>query len=145
MFRALRLLQITVLATTVLSFSGVHAQNNPLTDLAQKLQEDRMKAEHATTESQTQITEIESQKAALDVKKREIEEANAKNMEAVKKELSPEALDELVPTTPEQYLKLYGEQDLDQLKTAAGLPVDTKAPKNDFTESLRNLAGIIRN
>lgn len=60
------------------------------------------------------------------------------------KELSLEALEELVPTTPEQYLKLYGEQDLDQLKTAAGLPVDTKAPKNEYTESLRNLAGIIR-
>lgn len=60
------------------------------------------------------------------------------------KELSLEALEELVPTSPEQYLKMYGEQDLDQLKTAAGLPVDTKAPKNEYTESLRNLAGIVR-
>ncbi len=60
------------------------------------------------------------------------------------RELSLEALTELVPSTPEKYLQLYGEQDLDQLKTAAGLPVDTKAPKNEYTESLRNLAGIIR-
>jgi hypothetical protein len=39
---------------------------------------------------------------------------------------------------------MYGQEVIDQLKTAAGLDVDTKAPKNDFTESLRNLAGIIR-
>ncbi len=96
MFRALRFLQIAVLTTTAMSFAAAQAENNPLVDLAQKIQEDRMKAENATTESQTQITEIESQKAALDVKKREIEEANAKNMEAVKKELQPEALDQLM-------------------------------------------------
>jgi hypothetical protein len=60
------------------------------------------------------------------------------------RQLSAEALGELVPTSPEAYNKLYGEQDIDALKTAAGIDVDTKAPKNDFTESLRNLAGIIR-
>jgi hypothetical protein len=60
------------------------------------------------------------------------------------RQLSAEALEELVPTSPEAYNKLYGEQDIDALKTAAGIDVDTKAPKNDFTESLRNLAGIIR-
>jgi hypothetical protein len=60
------------------------------------------------------------------------------------RQLSAEALEELVPTSPEAYDKLYGQQDIDALKTAAGIDVDTKAPKNDFTESLRNLAGIIR-
>ncbi len=60
------------------------------------------------------------------------------------RELSIEALNDLVPTSPEQYVKLYGQQDIDQLKTAAGLPVNTKAPKNEYTESLRNLAGIVR-
>lgn len=60
------------------------------------------------------------------------------------KYLSLEALKELVPCTPEAYDKEFGQDALDKLKTAAGVPVDTKAPKNDFTETMRNLAGIIR-
>ena len=34
-------------------------------------------------------------------------------------------------------------KEMDKLKTAAGVKVDTKAPKNDFTESLRIAAGIL--
>lgn len=57
--------------------------------------------------------------------------------------LDIESLRELIPTSPEAYEKQYGSQEeLDQLKTAAGVDVTTKAPKNDFTESLRALAGI---
>jgi len=59
-------------------------------------------------------------------------------------ELSLETLKDLVPTSPEAYERAYGKSELDDLKTAAGMPVDTKAPNNDFTESLRNLAGIVR-
>jgi hypothetical protein len=58
--------------------------------------------------------------------------------------LSLEALQDLIPNSPEAYEKAYGQEPLDKLKTAAGVAVDTKAPKNDYTESLRNLAGIIR-
>lgn len=60
------------------------------------------------------------------------------------KELSLESLQDLIPNSPEAYEKAYGQEDIDALKTAAGVDVDTKAPKNDYTESLRNLAGIIR-
>jgi hypothetical protein len=60
------------------------------------------------------------------------------------KELNLEALASLIPGTPEAYERAYGQADIDALKTAAGVAVDTKAPKNDYTESLRNLAGIIR-
>ena len=60
------------------------------------------------------------------------------------RELNLESLQELIPCTPEAYEKLYGDDDIDALKTAAGLNVDTRAPKNDYTESLRNLAGIVR-
>lgn len=60
------------------------------------------------------------------------------------KELSLEALKELIPDSPEEYNKKYGQEVIDQLKTAAGVKVDTKAPKNEYTESLRSLAGIIR-
>jgi hypothetical protein len=60
------------------------------------------------------------------------------------RELSAEALHELLPTDPDDYERKYGQAEIDQLKTAAGVDVTTKAPKNDFTESLRNLAGIRR-
>ena len=54
-------------------------------------------------------------------------------------------LSNLIPQSPSEYKQKYGQNDqeeLDQLKTAAGIPVTTKAPKNDFTESLRIAAGI---
>lgn len=59
-------------------------------------------------------------------------------------ELDVESLRAAIPTTPEEYRMLYKNKkdDLDKLKTAAGVKVDTKAPKNDFTESLRVMAGI---
>ena len=60
------------------------------------------------------------------------------------KTLSLAALQELVPLSPEAYDREYGKKDIDDLKTAAGLPVDTRAPKNDLTEWLRDLAGIVR-
>lgn len=55
-----------------------------------------------------------------------------------------EALEELIPLTPDAYNKIYGQEELDKLKAVSGVKVDTKAPKNEHTESLRNLAGIIR-
>jgi hypothetical protein len=58
--------------------------------------------------------------------------------------LTIDSLKSLIPTTPEEYEKKFGPSEIDSLKTAAGLDVDTKAPKNEYTESLRNLAGIIR-
>ena len=58
-------------------------------------------------------------------------------------QLSLEALKSLIPNSPEAYEKAYGQEEIDQLKVAAGLDVDSKAPKNDYTESLRSLAGII--
>lgn len=60
------------------------------------------------------------------------------------KQLSLESLKEMIPNSPDAYERAYGQEAIDQLKTAAGVKVDTKAPKNDFTETLRNLAGIIR-
>ena len=56
--------------------------------------------------------------------------------------LDVDTIKELVPLTAEDYKAKYGKDDLDKLKTAAGVPVDTTAPVNDFTESLRVAAGI---
>jgi hypothetical protein len=58
-------------------------------------------------------------------------------------DLTVESLNKLIPTTPEEYEKRYGKRDIDRLKTAAGMRVDTRAPKNDATESLRIAAGIL--
>jgi hypothetical protein len=57
--------------------------------------------------------------------------------------LTVESLTELIPTTPDEYAKRYGKRDIDKLKTAAGIKVNTRAPKNDATESLRIAAGIL--
>ncbi len=57
---------------------------------------------------------------------------------------SKESLNDIVPSTPEEYRKLKHKstEEVDQLKTAAGVKVNTKAPKNDYTESLRVMAGL---
>jgi hypothetical protein len=59
-------------------------------------------------------------------------------------ELSKQGLAAIIPLTPELYQRKYhkDQKELDQLKTAAGVNVDTTAPKNEFTESLRIAAGL---
>jgi len=68
--------------------------------------------------------------------------------------LDLETLAKLIPNSPEAYRQQFPEEkpeeeeteesskDLDSLRSAAGIDVKTKAPKNDFTESLRIAAGI---
>ena len=58
-------------------------------------------------------------------------------------ELSEENIRNNVPLTTEDYLRRYGSKEIDEMRTAAGVPVHTKAPKNDYTQSLRSLAGIL--
>ena len=58
-------------------------------------------------------------------------------------ELTVENLERLMPLSSEEYEHRYGHKDLDKLKTAAGIKVTTKAPKNDMTERLRVAAGIL--
>lgn len=59
-----------------------------------------------------------------------------------KKPLSKETLEQIIPLSSEQYKQQYGHEEIDKLKAVAGVEVKTKAPKNDFTESLRIAAGI---
>ena len=56
--------------------------------------------------------------------------------------LDAESLRSMIPLSAAAYLKKFGKKPIDDLKTAAGVKVDTKAPKNDMTESLRIAAGI---
>jgi len=59
-------------------------------------------------------------------------------------ELTQKQLEKIIPLTPEEYDRKYEKEqaEMDALKAAAGLDVDTAAPKNEFTESLRIAAGI---
>ena len=72
-------------------------------------------------------------------------------------ELTLEVLANIIPLTSEAYDAKYGKddeeeiidtepgditKDLDQMKITARIPVTTKAPKNEYTESLRVAAGI---
>lgn len=58
--------------------------------------------------------------------------------------LTEENLKSLISLTPKEYAKKYDKDksELDSLKAAAGVHVDTKAPVNEYTESLRVAAGI---
>jgi hypothetical protein len=57
--------------------------------------------------------------------------------------LSFDSLKELIPQSPEEYKKLYGTDSLDEMRTAAGLPIPIRAPKTDRLQAIRAAAGII--
>lgn len=58
-------------------------------------------------------------------------------------ELNADSIRSNVPLTSGNYQARYGKKELDEMRTAAGVPVTTRAPKNDHTQSLRSLAGIL--
>jgi hypothetical protein len=58
-------------------------------------------------------------------------------------ELSADNIKNNVPLTSSSYRAKYGKKELDEMRNAAGIPVTTRAPKNDHTQSLRSLAGIL--
>jgi hypothetical protein len=59
--------------------------------------------------------------------------------------LDIESLKSVIPSTPTEYKNATKKikDDIDQLKIASGVKVDTVAPKNEFTEAIRTAAGII--
>jgi hypothetical protein len=70
-------------------------------------------------------------------------------------DLTLESLKDIIPLSPEAYSLKYDKEDevdveepkdvtkdLDAMKAVAGVTIDTKAPVNDFTESLRVAAGL---
>ena len=60
--------------------------------------------------------------------------------------ITVETLTKMIPLTVKAYRKKYERDDshieLDKLKTAAGIDVDTTAPINEYTDQLRIAAGI---
>ena len=57
--------------------------------------------------------------------------------------LTKENIEVLVPLSFKDYQARYGSGKLDEMRTAAGVPVTTKAAKNDRTQKLRAQAGIL--
>jgi len=71
-------------------------------------------------------------------------------------DLTADVMREIIPLTPEEYSAKYDKEDeevdaeepeditpdLDAMKAAAGVPVTTTAPVNEYTESLRIAAGL---
>jgi hypothetical protein len=60
-----------------------------------------------------------------------------------KMELTADNIRNNVPLSSQSYQIKYGKKGLDEMRNAAGIPVTTQAPKNDHTQSLRSLAGIL--
>jgi len=58
-------------------------------------------------------------------------------------ELTADNIQNHVPLDSQSYQLKYGKKSLDEMRNAAGIPVTTRAPKNDHTQSLRSLAGIL--
>lgn len=59
-------------------------------------------------------------------------------------EASSESLANMIPTSPSEYRSRRRQMtdSIDKLKLAAGVKVNTTAPNNEYTESLRRAAGI---
>ena len=59
-------------------------------------------------------------------------------------EASSESLANMIPTSPSEYRNRRRQMtdSIDKLKLAAGVKVNTTAPNNEYTESLRRAAGI---
>ena len=66
------------------------------------------------------------------------------NKELTDRVATAEEFRSVIPLTPDEYrIKFKKDQtEIDQLKAVSGVKVDTTAPKNEFTESLRIAAGI---
>ena len=58
-------------------------------------------------------------------------------------ELSIASLEKLIPKTPAEYDRKFGKDDIEDMKAAAGVKSNKKAPKNEYTESLRIAAGLL--
>lgn len=61
----------------------------------------------------------------------------------VSHELSVDSIKNNIPLTSDDYDRRYGKKELDEMRAAAGVTITTTAPKNDYTQALRSLAGIL--
>ena len=78
----------------------------------------------------------------MNLTEQDIEEWSVRYRNGREHPLDEKTLYDMIPKTPAEYRQQFGHQEIDKLKATAGVKVDTKAPKNDVTESLRIAAGI---
>jgi len=59
--------------------------------------------------------------------------------------LDTDSLRSVIHTSPSEYRNFHRNlnDDIDKLKLRAGLKIETRAPKNEYTDSLRRAAGIL--
>lgn len=104
-----------------------------------------------TSELPAQIVEI--MKDVMNLTEQKIEDWRVRYYKSsADHDLTEEALANIIPLTPEDYSAKYDQEDeiepkditrdLDSMKAAAGVPVTTTAPINEYTENLRIIAGI---
>lgn len=60
-----------------------------------------------------------------------------------KLELTADNIKNNIPLSTNSYQVRYGKKGIDEMRTAAGVKVTTKAPINDHTQTIRSLAGIL--
>ncbi len=60
-----------------------------------------------------------------------------------KLDLTADNIKNNVPLSTGSYEAQYGKKGLDEMRTAAGVAVTTRAPVNDHTQTIRSLAGIL--
>jgi hypothetical protein len=63
--------------------------------------------------------------------------------DTVDNSLDLDTLNRMLPQSAQDYESRYGVKELDKLRAVSGIKVNTKAPKNEYTESLRVAAGIL--
>jgi len=92
---------IPLLILSLFSLSRAFAAD-PVAEADEKLQQERMHAESVNAANQQALSDIAAQKAALDVKQREILESADKNLAAVQEEFTPVMMYNMM-TLPNNY------------------------------------------
>jgi len=54
-----------------------------------------------------------------------------------------DSLKEMIPCTPEDYDAKFGNQSLDEMRSAAGLPIPARSANTEYIRSLKAAAGIL--
>ena len=88
-----------------------------------------------------QITEL--MEDLMNLTEQDLSEWRMRYRTSPEQEFSIDNLTASIPLTSEDYQRKYGEKELDEMRIAAGINVNSKAPINDYTQSIRSLAGII--
>ena len=77
----------------------------------------------------------------LNLTEQDISEWNFQYQKGKQVPYSPDAM-AIIPTSPEEYKAKYSDDEIAAMQESARVPMNRRAPVNDFTESLRIAAGL---